>query len=261
MQSRTLNANRLVVFQFLVLVLPVGILLLLQTVADARRAAALEHSRPLRVNAQEARNQYKAFFAGVADAVDSGSLNASAFNSLTAADAALRDLTNSGADPQLIDNAVSAIDSLTKDVPSGVDLATLLKLRDRLRAADAATKVVAEEFDHRDEAVMKGAIRSAHIQQIAVPFAIVVTGIMTLWFVIAAQRRLTARLEADRKIAEESLRLRNALDNCSVGIMVADPAGIIVYANRSVADQLRTAAPELLANAGNSLDGIALASL
>jgi hypothetical protein len=72
MSAKTLNANRLVVFQFLVLVLPVGILLLVQAVADARRAAALEHSRPLRVNAQEARNQYKAFFAGVADAVDRG---------------------------------------------------------------------------------------------------------------------------------------------------------------------------------------------
>jgi len=71
-----------------------------------------------------------------------------------------------------------------------------------MRAADEATKIIAEEFDHRDEAVMKGAIRSAHVQQVAVPFAIVVTGIMTLWFVIAAQRRLTAKLEADRKIAE-----------------------------------------------------------
>jgi len=261
MRARTLNANRLVVFQFLALVLPVGILLLVQALADARRAAALEHSRPLRVDAQEARNQYKAFFAGVADAVDSGSLNASAFDSLAAANAALRDLADSGADPQLIGNAVSAVGALAKDVPSGADLATLLKLRDRMRAADEATKIIAEEFDHRDEAVMKGAIRSAHVQQIAVPFAIVVTGIMTLWFVIAAQRRLTAKLEADRKIAEESLRLRNALDNCSVGIMVADAAGVIVYANRSVADQLRTAVPELLAGAGNSLGGIALASL
>jgi methyl-accepting chemotaxis protein len=238
----------------------VGVLLLVQAVADARRAAALEHSRPLRVNAQEARNQYKAFFAGVADAVDSGTLNASAFDSLAAANAALRDLAGSGADPQLIGNAVSEVGALAKDVPNGADLATLLKLRDRMRAADAETKIIAEEFDHRDEAVMKGAIQSAHVQQIAVPFAIIVTGIMTLWFVIAAQRRLTARLEADRKIAEESLRLRNALDNCSVGIMVADSAGVIVYANRSVADQLRTALPEL-ASAGKSLDGIALASL
>jgi hypothetical protein len=55
MAAKKLNSNRLVALQFLVLVLPVVLLLLVQTLADGRRAAALEFSRPLRVNAQEAR--------------------------------------------------------------------------------------------------------------------------------------------------------------------------------------------------------------
>jgi len=71
MKSRTLNANRLVYFNSCARSCRWASC----ARADggrSRRAAALEHSRPLRVNAQRARNQYKAFFAGVADAVDSG---------------------------------------------------------------------------------------------------------------------------------------------------------------------------------------------
>jgi methyl-accepting chemotaxis protein len=260
MSSRKFSANRLVALQFLALVLPVGLLLLVQTVADGRRAAALELSRPLRVHAPEARAQYKTFFTGVADAVDAGSLSASSFQALLAADLELQALARAGGDPKLLGDLVAKLDALARDVPNNADLPTLLKLRDRMRGADEATKSIAAEFDRRDEAVMQAAIQSAHFQQIAVAIAIVVTAIMTLWFVLAAQRRLAARQAADQIIAEESLRLKNALDNCSVGIMVADTAGAIVYANRSVVDQLRIAAPHLV-NERSALDGVALASL
>jgi methyl-accepting chemotaxis protein len=260
MGSKYLSANRLVIVQYLALVLPVGVLLLVQAVADARRAAALEYSRPLRVHSQEARSQYKTFFAGVADAVDSGSLSAAALAALGASNSELRELIKTGADPRLAADVATDLGALVRDVPTNADLALLLKLRDRMRAADEATRRIAAEFDHRDEAVMQQAIRSAHDQQIAVPVAIIFTGLLTLWFVITAQRRLAARLLADRRIAEESLRLKNALDNCSVGIMVADAAGAIVYANRAVVGQLRSSTPGL-AKERSSLEGIALASL
>jgi methyl-accepting chemotaxis protein len=260
MAAKKLNSNRLVALQFLVLVLPVVLLLLVQTLADGRRAAALEFSRPLRVNAQEARAQYKAFFIGVTDAVDTGSLNNSAYQALLACNTELQALVHSGADPTLLAGIIPQLNDLVRDLPKNADLATLLKLRDRMRNADEATQKIAVEFDSRDEAVMRDAIKSAHTQQIAVAIAIFVTAIMTLWFVLAAQRRLTERLLADQKIAEESLRLKNALNNCSAGIMVADPAGTIVYANRSVAHQLRVASPDLVKK-GSPLEGLAMTSL
>ena len=241
-----LNSNRLVTLQFLVLVLPVGLLLIMQTVADGRRAAALEFSRPLRVHAQEARAQYKTFFIGVTDAVDTGALSSAAYQALLSCNTELQALIRQGADPKLLGDIAPRLGALVRDLPKNADLATLLKLRSRMREADEATRNIAAEFDARDEAVMRGAIQSARTQQVAVAVAIVVTAIMTLWFVIAAQRRLTARRVVDQKIAEESLRLKNALNNCSAGIMVADPSGTVVYADRAVAQQLHVASPDLV---------------
>ncbi len=260
MTAGKFNSNRLVTLQFLVLVLPVVLLLVVQTVADGRRAAALEYSRPLRVHSQEARAQYKTFFIGVTDAVDTGALSSAAYQSLLTCNTELQALIQYGADPKLLGDIVPRLNALVHDLPRNADLPTLLKLRDRMREADVATQKLAAEFDARDEAVMREAIRSARIQQIIVAIAIVVTAIMTLWFVMAAQRRLTARRVVDQKIAEESLRLKNALNNCSAGIMVADPAGVIVYANRAVAQQLHIATPDLVKE-GAPLEGLAMDSL
>ncbi|MGH8316106.1 MAG: hypothetical protein ACRETU_13260, partial [Steroidobacterales bacterium] len=68
------QTDRLIALQFLAVVLPVATVLLVQMVADARRAATLEHSRPLRALAYEARTNYKTFTNGAADAVDTGTL-------------------------------------------------------------------------------------------------------------------------------------------------------------------------------------------
>jgi methyl-accepting chemotaxis protein len=173
----------------------------------------------------------------------------------------MNDLAAAGADSAVLGDAPANLQSLAADVAKGAPVAALLKLRDRVRAADAATKSIADEFDKRDEAVMREAIHSAHLQEVAVVIAVVATFFMTLWFVIRSQRRLTATLEADRKVAEESLRLKNALDNSSAGIMVADPGGSVVYANRSAGEQLRRALPELLKSRGDTLEGLALTSL
>ncbi len=50
---RIRSTDRLIALQFLAVVAPVAAVLLLQMVADANRAAALEHSRPLRILAEE----------------------------------------------------------------------------------------------------------------------------------------------------------------------------------------------------------------
>ncbi|GEM_PF-2744458 len=231
-------ANRLVALQFLAVVLPILVVLIAQTVADGYRAAALEHSRPLRVLAQEARAEYKAFLFGVSDAVDTGSLGSAAVDALKAAGGKMQALARGGADPAVLKDAVPALGALVQGLGGGADLPALMKLRDPVRAADSLTQQIAEEFDQRDAAVMHAAIRSARVQQIAVIVAAVITAAMTLAFVIASQRRLQRRLAADRHVAEESLRLRNALDNSSTGIMVTDAAGRVVYANRSLTAQL-----------------------
>src|SRR5258708_25165704 len=81
--------DKLIALQFLAVVLPIAVVLLVQMVADARRAAALEHSRPLRILAYEARANYKTFTNGAADAVDTGTLGGQSAEALHTAPARL----------------------------------------------------------------------------------------------------------------------------------------------------------------------------
>jgi len=74
--------DKLVALQFLAVVLPIAVVLLSQLVVDARRATGLDHSRPLRILAGEARAYYKIFTNGAADAVDTGSLGAQSVEAL-----------------------------------------------------------------------------------------------------------------------------------------------------------------------------------
>ncbi len=251
--------GRLVTLQFLAVALPLAVVLAVQTIADARRANAIERSRPVRVLAQDARTEFKTFLFAVSDAVDTGTLSSSAVDALRTADGHAHALAVAGADPEVLKDAVPRLDALTAELGKTADLATLMRLREAVRAADGLTKDIAAEFDRRDAEVLQSATTSVHRQQLAVVGAVLLTFALTLAFVIAAQRRLRARRAADDRIAEEGLRLRNALDNCSVGLMVTDADGQILYANRSVAAQLRLASPDTAAwREGASLAGIAL---
>jgi methyl-accepting chemotaxis protein len=256
------NASRLVTLQFLAVALPLAAVLAVQTVADARRAGAIERSRPVRVLAQDARTEFKTFLFAVSDAVDTGTLSSSAVEALRTADQRMHALAATGADPQVLKDAVPKLDALAGELGRAADLATLMRLREQVRTADALTKDIASEFDRRDAEVLQSATTSVRRQQVAVVGAVLLTFALTLAFVIAAQRQLRARRAADDQIAEESLRLRISLDNCSVGLMVTDPGGQILYANRSVAAQLRLASPGTDAwRDGASLAGIALADV
>ncbi|MGZ4991182.1 MAG: methyl-accepting chemotaxis protein, partial [Methylobacter sp.] len=52
------------------------------------------------------------------------------------------------------------------------------------------------------------------------------------------QQQLLERITADRKAADETLRVKIALDNVSTGVMIADNDRNIIYANQKVADIL-----------------------
>ena len=66
---------------------------------------------------------------------------------------------------------------------------------------------------------------------------------------VYALRSMQIKLESDvaaiRAVATATLRIRNALDHASVNIMIADPDGLIVYANNSVLEMLGRAEKSL----------------
>src|SRR6266850_1284844 len=98
--------DKLIALQFLAVVLPIAAVLLVQLAADARRAASLDHSRPLRILAEEARENYKTFMNGAADAVDTNSLGAKSVEALRTAASRLADLRDRGEGPVVGDAAL-----------------------------------------------------------------------------------------------------------------------------------------------------------
>src|SRR5882672_1123702 len=212
--------DKLIALQFLAVVLPIAVVLLVQMVADARRAAALEHSRPLRILAYEARANYKTFTNGAADAVDTGTLGGQSVEALHTAAARLAELANGG-ETAVAGDAAAAVQNLATVISKGTTLNALMPLRTLIIQSDELTKAVDDEFARRDEFVVKDAIASAVRQKRAVAGALVITAILTVVFVSATRRRLKARLEAD--ISAERNR-RAELETISVRFGIATRA-------------------------------------
>ncbi|MDB6045801.1 MAG: chemotaxis protein [Gammaproteobacteria bacterium] len=230
--------DNLIALQYLMVVLPVTLVLIGQSVADARRANTLARSSPLQALASDVRASYKAFENGAADAVDTGALSTQSVDALAAAATRLRQLVS--ADPAGRFAATrDAVASLAAAVPPGATLGALMPLRAGIKSADALTRTLDETLTAENQAVIQDAIRSANLEKIVVPLAILLSIAVTAVFVLATQRRLRARLEAEGLAASQTLRIKNALDNCSVGIMVADAERSVVYANRAAVERLR----------------------
>jgi methyl-accepting chemotaxis protein len=217
--------------QFGLIVLPLAVVLVLQMVADGHRAAAIQSSRPLRVEAQEARNDYKSFSAGVNDAVDSGVLSSGAVDSLRAAAGHLEALKTAGGDPQVLKNSAATLGSLAEALGKSTDLPALMKLRDQIRQADTETRDIAEEFNKRDESVMLEVIASAHRQQSIVIGSVAGSVLLTGLFLFLAIRRLTKERSFAAQQIEQVQRLRLAIDNLDGIVMVADVNDRIVHVN------------------------------
>jgi signal transduction histidine kinase len=214
------SRDKLIALQFLAVVLPIAVVLLVQMAADARRAAQLEQSRPLRILANEARANYKTFTNGAADAVDTGTLGAQSVEALHATAERLVELADRG-ETGVVSASAAVVKDLAADISKGATLNTLMPMRARIIEGDALTKAVDDEFERRDENVVKDAIDSAVIQRRAVTGALVITAILTVWFVAATRRRLKASMEAD--ISAERER-RAVLETISVRFGVATRA-------------------------------------
>jgi signal transduction histidine kinase len=214
------TTDKLVALQFLAVVLPIAVVLLVQMMADARRAAGLEHSRPLRILADQARANYKTFTNGAADAVDTGTLGAQSVEALRAAAERLKELSREG-EAVIVGDAATVVEELAATIPKGATLSTLMPRRERIMQGDALTKAIHDEFERRDQFVVREAIESAARQKEAVTAALIISTGLTIWFVSATRRRLKARMESD--ISKERQR-RAELETISVRFGIATRA-------------------------------------
>jgi PAS domain S-box-containing protein len=212
--------DKLIALQFLAVVLPIAVVLLVQMVVDARRAESLEQSRPLRILAAEARAYYKIFANGAADVADTGSLGAQSVEALHSSAGELAGLAMIDQTPSVGD-AASVLSGLEAIIPKGATLETLVPLRERILQGDALSKAIDDEYERRDELVVREAVASGLRQKYAVGGALIITTILTIVFVLATRRRLKARMEAE--ISAERER-RAVLETMSVRFGVATRA-------------------------------------
>jgi len=217
---KTAATDKLIALQFLAVVLPIGTLLLLQLMADSRRADALAHSHPLRIAAQHIRTNYKTFTNGAADAVDTGTIGSQSVKALHLAAEDLRALARHG---ELADvsEARDVLSGLAEAIPAGTTLDALLPLRAPISRGDQLTAAIDGELQRRDQAVVKDAIASAIRQKKLVVAAFLLTLLLSTFFVILARRRLKEQIEADAAVERQR---RAELETASIRFGMATQA-------------------------------------
>ncbi len=208
------TTDKLIALQCLVVALPIAVVLLAQMAIDARQTSALDQSRPLRALAAEARTYYKIFMNGAADVVDTrGSLGTQAIEALHSSAGELAGLaiidTRAG-----VNDAAVAVGHLESVIPKGATPEELIPLRERLIQADVLTKAIDDEYQARDESVVKNAVASGARQKYAVAGALIITTLFTVMFVLTTRKRLKTRMEEEfsaerqRKAELETLSVR-----------------------------------------------------
>src|SRR5437879_662337 len=189
------STDRLIALQFLAVAVPIAFVLLAQMVADSRRAAALEQSRPLRTLANEARANYRTFTNGAADAVDTGALGRQSAEALHTTAELLSKLAARGEAVALGDTA-ALVAELAADVRSGATPDKLMTMRAQIALADRETRAIDERFERQDGAVIQDALESARRQKQQVTVALFISAILTIICVMATRRRLKHQLAA-----------------------------------------------------------------
>jgi methyl-accepting chemotaxis protein-1 (serine sensor receptor) len=103
---------------------------------------------------------------------------------------------------------------------------------------------------------MLGTLRSSHTANLRIGdrrFTLIVnpildrSGVNRIGTVVEWQDQtaVIATREREVRIASENMRIKNALDNCTTNVMIAEPDGTIVYLNRSASDMLLKAETDL----------------
>jgi len=196
------STEGLIALQFLAVALPIALVLLAQLTADAQRAATLDHSWPLRNLASEARANFRTFTNGAADAVDSGALGRQSAEALSESAALLARLARRG-EAAALGDAPRVVANLAKTLGHGATLDTLMPLRTQIMLGDQLTREIDTSFETRDQAVVREAIASAIRQKREVTIALLITGGLTIIFVLATRRRLKRQLAADAAIEKQ----------------------------------------------------------
>ena len=212
---KTYSLKRQIIIQFVVILLPLLAVLKYQTAADYLRAQTTDQVVQRAAIAGQAVAEYKRFVDGIVDAVDSGSLAPNARTSLDTSLARLEALAAYDTRSE-----VTATRQLVQDVqglvPSNASIEQLTPHRKRINEASLRINALEHNAQIAENTVVREGVAAARTQLVYVLIALLLSGAMTLFYIVRMIRNLTTPLQravaASHAIAEGHLDKTPNLD-------------------------------------------------
>ena len=197
------NSLKLRIFaQFVIIIAPIMLVLIYQSVADLERASAIERVVERHTLALVAKDEFESFVTLASDAVETGSLGQRAYAAFRKATAALSSL---GAKDGSAAATAALLDTLAGQVSAGMPLPDLLARQPQIRQARDAIKSMEHVYDDTSQQAVANSIRSARFQSMVVAIAAAVTLLLAAWFIyemiIGVTKPLTAAVDLAGRIA------------------------------------------------------------
>jgi two-component system sensor histidine kinase/response regulator len=187
-----------IVLQFAAILLPLTTLLAIQATLDARRASEISSALRLRQIALDVKSTYSRFVNGVADAVDSGRVSASARAALYETATKLNQQRQLDADKSASAN-LTLLTEIESQVAADPSIAAVLLIRGSINQADRNLAANERRYQQVLDASITRGIAEARRQEILVAVATVVTLLTAAYFVRSMIVGLTRPL--DRAVA------------------------------------------------------------
>ena len=188
--------------QFAIIIAPIALVLIYQTVADQRRTTAIESIVERHNLSRATKDGFESFMTHAADAVDTGSLGQRAVDALGQSSAAMFRLAKRDASVAAV---ATDLASLGRQISVAMPLDQLLALQSRIKATRAAIRAMDEGYDRASGAAISQSIESARRQSAVVVAATLFTLLIAVWFIysmiIGVTEPLNAAVDLARRIA------------------------------------------------------------
>ena len=190
-----------IILQFAIILAPITFVLLYQTLSDVRQASSVKFELGGVVRAHRARDSYKVFLNGVADAVDTGSLSNRARQALEHTKDSLSDLQSWDRAFQS-EPILEPINTLLNTTRRNQSLQELLPLQAVAIKANGLLTALANTYEIREHKNTEGIIQAANRQVWIVLIATCITLASALAFVVQLINGLTEPLNRAVTLAE-----------------------------------------------------------
>lgn len=190
-----------IILQFAIILAPITFVLLYQTLSDVRQASSVKFELGGVVRAHRARDSYKVFLNGVADAVDTGSLSNRARQALEHTKDSLSDLQSWDRSFQS-EAILEPINTLLNTTRRNQPLQELLSLQAVAIKANGLLTALANTYEIREHKNIEGIIQAVNRQVWIVLIATCITLASALAFVVQLINGLTEPLNRAVTLAE-----------------------------------------------------------